>query len=215
MRLGFKTHWADRLQGVLRRRESANGANGVALAAPAVRVDKAWDEAFLRVESYLRAHHLESRVLLAQLTSEIIQVARELSAQLPAEPPVTLALRVAHARIGEWLQPLLPDGNWADERFRARGRLALLMSELPQRCPERFLAAEPPPASVAQRLASASLLPAPELRPTPMPPAMLEFPLVEIAEEKWVTFSRSTFTRSAASWVVFIGLLGVAWFATR
>ncbi|ACB74544.1 hypothetical protein [Opitutus terrae] len=215
MRLGFKTHWADRLQGVLHRRDVGNGENAPADGRPVVPVDKAWDEAFLRVESYLRAHHLESRVLLSRLTGEIIQAARELATQLPAEPPVTVALRVAHARIGEWLQTLLHDGNWADERFRARGRLALLMSELPQHCPERFLAAEPPPAPIAQRLASASLLPAPELRPTPMPPAMLEFPLAEMAEEKWVTFSRSTFTRSAASWVLFIGLLGVAWFATR
>ncbi len=48
-----------------------------------------------------------------------------------------------------------------------------------------------------------------------MPPAPLEFPLAEIAEEKWITFSRSAFARAAASWVVFVGVLGVAWFASR
>lgn len=36
----------------------------------------AWDEAFLRVEGYLRAYGLESHVLLNQITAEIIQEAR-------------------------------------------------------------------------------------------------------------------------------------------
>lgn len=215
MRLGFKSHWADRLQGVLRRGGFINGVAAHAPSAAAMPIDKAWDEAYLRVESYLRAHHLESRLLLARLTTEIISAARELAAQMPGETPVTLALRVAHGRIGAWLQAALGEGDWRDERFRARGRLALLMSELPQRCPENFLVEEPLPAPVANRLAHASLLPAPDFKPTPMPPAMLEFPLAEIAEEKWITFSRSTFTRSAASWVLFLGLLGFAWIATR
>lgn len=214
MRLGFKTHWADRLQAVLRSHGSSNGTAAPAMV-PAGPIDTDWDEAFLRVESYLRAHHLESRVLLARFTTEIIDAARGLAPQLPGEPPVTVALRVAHARIGDWLQSALGEGDWTDERFRARGRLALLMSELPQRCPERFLTGEPLPAPVADRLAKSSLLPAPEFRPTRMPPAMLEFPLAGIVEEKWVTFSRSAFNRAAASWVLFIGLLGVAWFATR
>lgn len=214
MRLGFKTHWADRLQSVLRGRGAINGAAAEPSAAPPP-VDAAWDEAYLRVESYLRAHHLESRVLLARLTTEILAAARELAVQMPDESPVSVALRVAHARIGEWLQNALREGDWADERFRARGRLALLLSELPERCPERFLSAESLPAPVANRLATASLLAAPEFRPTPMPPALLEFRLAEMAEQKWVTFSRSAFNRAAASWVLFIGLLGFAWIATR
>lgn len=174
-----------------------------------------WDDAFLRVESYLRAHQIESRVLLNRLTTEILADARTLAQQYPDEPPVALAMRVAHARIGEWLQRLLKEGDWANERFRARGRLALLLSRLPQACPERFLSSEPLPLLVAERLTQAELMPAPGFRPTTMPPAMLEFPLGEMAEEKWVTFSRSAFARAAASWVLFISVLGVAWFMTR
>lgn len=192
--------------------------NGTAVGAAArthAPIDAQWDEAFLRVESYLRAHHVESRLLLTRLTTEILDEARGLAAQMPEEAPVTLAMRLAHARIGEWLQSTLAEGDWSDDRFRARGRLALLMSELPRRCPERFLSHDPPPDDVADRLATARLYPAPELRPTSMPPAMLEFPLVDLAEDKWETFSRSTFNRAAASWVLFISFLGVAWIATR
>jgi hypothetical protein len=48
-----------------------------------------------------------------------------------------------------------------------------------------------------------------------MPPAMLEFGWSENAEEKWITFSRSAFTRAAASWIFFVGVMGVAWIASR
>ena len=212
MRLRFKSPWAHRVQSVLRRPSTRSVAEPAVAPAP---VDAAWDEAFLRVESYLRAHHVESRVLLSRLTTEIIQTARELADQFPQEAPVTLAMRVTHAQIGDWLQRALGEGDWADERFRARGRLALLLSEFPQRSPELFLAADAVTDALRESLSHAQLQPAPEFRPVPMPPAPLEFPLAESAEEKWVTFSRSTFNRAAASWLLFVSALGFAWYATH
>ena len=214
MRLRLKPDWTHQVQNVLRHRASSAPVAPVSTPAP-LSIDAAWDEAFVRVESYLRAHHIESRVLITQLTTEVLSAARELTTQFPQDDPVTIAMRILHARIGEWLQQSVGEGDWADERFRARGRLALLRSELPQRCPEYFLSHEALPAPVASDLAHAQLVASPEFRPTTMPPAMLQFPLADMAEEKWVTFSRSTFSRAAASWALFISFLGVAWLATR
>ncbi len=182
---------------------------------PFVPANAAWDEAFLRVESYLRAHQIESRVLLNQRTTEILTAARALAAEHPEEAPVTLAIQVAHARIGEWLVQALGEGDWADERFRARGRLALLMAEVPRKHPERFLSREGVPPETRNRLTAAALHAGPELRRTRMPSAPLEFPLGEAVEEKWVTFSRSAFFHASTSWLVVAGLLGVAWYVTR
>jgi hypothetical protein len=209
----LRNHWSQFTHAAAHPREA--NSDITRLSAANLPVTAAWDEAFMRVESYLHAHQIESRVLVTQLTTEILTAARAAAEQFPGEEPVTLAMRIAHARIGEWLKQAFADGDWADERFRARGRLALLRSELPQRCPERFLSREPLPPSFAAELVAAHLSASPELRPTAMPPAALEFPLAEIVEEHWVTFSRSTFARAAASWIVFIGFLGVAWFATR
>lgn len=169
----------------------------------------------MRVESYLRAHHFESRSLLTRLTAEILASARALGPQSRHESPVETAMGVAQARIGGWLQRSIGEGTWSDERFRARGRLALLMSGVPRRCPEYFLCDEPLPAPEVERLTGARLQSGPELRPVGMPPATVEFPFGEIVEEKWITFSRSTFVRAATSWVFFIGFLAVAWAATR
>lgn len=138
-----------------------------------------------------------------------------LALEQPHEPAVTLALQIAHARIGEWLVHALGQGDWADERFRAQGRLAILLADIPHRCPERFLAHEPMPPELNTRLAAARLQPGPEVKLTRMPPTSLEFPLSDMVEGKWETFSRSIFVRAATSWLLLAGFLGMAWFATH
>lgn len=218
MRLQLKNPWANRLHTLLQGRQfgSIDPAQRSPISEPSRRSESAdWDEAFLRVESYLRAHQIESRVLLNQLTAEIISAARVLSEAHPDVPPVTVAMQVTHARIGDWLVRVLGEGHWADERFRARGRLALLLARLPQTSAPRFLSTDEVPADLAARLAGAALQPGPEVRLTGMPAAPLEFPLVDAAEETWTTFSGSTFVRASASWLLFVGFLGVAWLMIR
>lgn len=214
MRLQFKTTWASRVQKALRRRPAPAAIAPVPTLA-AVPATADWDEAFARVESYLRAYQIESRVLLNRLTTEMIAAARALAVEHPQEAPVTLAIQVAHARMGEWLVYALGEGDWTDERFRARGRLALLLAEIPQKAPDRFLALEELPAATREQLATASLSVAPDLRLTSMPSASLEFPLTDAVAEKWVTFSRSTFLRATTSWILILGIVSMAWFATR
>jgi hypothetical protein len=214
MGLKFNSTWAHRVRAVLRR-NAVGGFGRQARAGPPVPPTAEWDEAFLRVESYLRAYQIESRVLLNQLTMNILADARSLAARHPEEPPVTLAIQVAHARIGAWLVQGLGEGDWADERFRARGRLALLMSEIPHRCPEFFLSREELSAETKSRLAEATLRSGPDINLTSMPPAPLEFSLGTAVEERWVTFSRSAFLRASASWLIIAGFLGIAWFASR
>ncbi len=212
MRLQFKSHWAHRVRSALQRHAAPAARSARALAVPAT---APWDEAFARVESYLRAHHIESRVLLNRLTTDILTAARALAVEQPQEAPVTLAIRVAHARIGEWFVQAMGEGDWADERFRARGRLALLMADIPEQCPERFLESGELPADSRARLRNARLEPGPQLQLASMPPSPLEFPLGESIEEKWTTFSRSAFFQVALSWVLIAGAAGAAWLAIR
>lgn len=215
MRLRFKKEWAHRVQAVLGRRAAPAPGASTGTRSPFIPASAEWDEAFLRVESYLRAHHIESRVLLNQRTTEILTAARALAAHHPKESPVTLAIQVAQARVGEWLVQALGGGDWTDERFRARGRLALVMADVPRRHPDHFLSDRELPTDTRTCLTAAQLQPGPELRLTSMPATPLEFPIGEAVQEKWVTFSRSVFFQASTSWLVVAGLLGVAWFATR
>lgn len=212
MRSQLKLRWAERLGAFwLRRSRAAVSSSAIAPVPPT----PAWDEAFLRVESHLRAYRIESRVRLNQLSAEIIADARLLAAEHPAEAPVTLAMQVTHARIGAWLVHALGEGDWADERFRARGRLALLLADIPRHWPELFLATVELPHDLKERLASAQLQAGPELVLSRMPSAPLEIPLTSFVDEKWRALSRAVVVRSVGIWCGLFGLLGLAWAVTH
>lgn len=194
---------------------SVSMTNATQRDAALVSGDPAWDEAFLRVESYLRAHHLESRLQLNALTTRIVNEARALAAERPLENPVELAMHVLHLRLGAWFVRAFNEGDWADERFRARGRLALAMTSMGTRWPQHFLADDGVPGAITSTLKESTLQPGPEVRFSNMPPAPLEFPFGDDEKPAWQTFSRWPFLRGLATWLAIIALLAFAWIKTR
>lgn len=176
-------------------------------------VDASWDDAFIRVESYLRAHQIESRVVLNRLVNEIISTAAQLHPQRPGVAPVTLAIEVAESRMGAWLVRAMGEGNWSDDRFRARGRLALLMAETWRKWPDKFLDPGEIPPELTEAMRAHRLQAGPELRFANMPPAPLEFPFDTEDSKTWQTLSRSTLVVAASSWLLIAGILGAAWAA--
>jgi len=183
--------------------------------APAPETDPAWDEAFLRVESYLRAHHLEGRRLLIQLATGIIDEARARSSGRAAEEPVALAMQVTHARIGAWFARAGNECDWAKERDRAHARLALAIANLPGRWPNHFLSLESVPPELTAAMASFQFQPGPELRFSNMPTAPLEFGFDETAGPAAARHGVWLMARAASSWLIAAGLIGVAWAASH
>ena len=184
-------------------------------SAQSATADPAWDEAFLRVESYLRAHHLESRMLLNQLTSEIIDAARACGPAHPPEPPVALGMRLAHARIGSWFARAGTEADEASGRDRAHSRLALAIANLPGRWSNHFLSTEPVPPELTAAMASFRFQPGPELRFSNMPPATLEFGFDETGRSHTRERGLWLVLRAASSWLLLAGLIGVTWAASH
>jgi hypothetical protein len=177
--------------------------------------DPAWDEAFLRVESYLRAHHLESRVLLNQLVTEIVAEARTRVSAHPAESPVTRAMQVTHARIGAWFARAVRESDWANERDRAQGRLALVSANLHGRWSNYFLLAESVPPELASAMASFQFQPGPELRFSNMPTAPLEFGFEGSDDPHASRREVWPLVRAASTSLLVAGLIGAAWAASH
>ena len=178
-----------------------------------------WDEAFLRVESYLRAHQIESRLVLNRLAVEIVRAAR-VAAESPAaagQDPVSLAMGEAERRTTEWFARVLGDAaDPDDERLGTRGRIALVMADVPARWPQHFLAATPPPVELVEAMRAAYIEAGPELELTRMVPRPLDFgPIANVADEAWNTFARWPILRAVFGWLLFVGLLAAVWFATH
>ena len=188
-------------------------------AAPPEPLGPAWDEAFLRVESYLRAHQIESRLVLNRLAVEIIRAARTV-ADTPAGAgldPVALTMREAERRTAAWFARVLGDAaDPEDERLGTRGRIALVLADVPARWPQHFLAATPPPPELIEAMRAAYIEAGPELELTRMVPRPLDFgPIANVADEAWKTFARWPILRAIFVWTVFVALLAAAWWATH
>ena len=180
-------------------------------AASSLPAGPAWDEAFSRVESYLRAHHLDGRVHLNRLVTEIIQDAHRQLRRNPDEEPVRAAMHAAHARIGAWFARVGSLDDWADESVRVRGRLALVLADLPGHGSHCFLSEDTALPSFAAALAADGFQPGPELRFSNMPPATLEFGFDEPGDVIAIKQRGWPFVRAAAVWLLIIGFLSVAW----
>jgi hypothetical protein len=193
---------------------SSPSGNSPALAG-VVPTSSAWDEAFLRVESYLRAHHLESRVRLNELVTDIIREARERQEVSSEESPVGAAMSVAHARIGTWFKRVGNGGDWTDPRVRVRARLALVLANLPATRMGGFLSDEAVSPSLAEALATGLLQPGPQVRFSNMAAAPLEFGFDEPDNPHTPKRSLWTSVRAAAGWLLITGFFGVAWAASH
>ena len=185
------------------------------MAAQINTTDSAWDEAFLRVEGYLRAHRLESRVLLNRIATEIIQDARFAALVHPQEEPVKLAMEALHLRIGRWFARIGAEFDWTDERQRARGRLALVVSDLTGRWANYFLGPEPLPPELVAAMATFELHPGLELNLSTMPPAPLEFGFDDNGTPYPPTRNFWRVLRTTGSWLMIVGFFGIAWAASH
>ena len=178
-------------------------------------VDSAWDEAFLRVESYLRAHHLESRVRLNQLVTDIIHEARGRVGVFPDESPVAAAMSVTHARIGAWFARVGDVRDWGDQRVRVRARLALVLANLPATRMGGFLSDEAVSPALTAALAPGLLQPGPQVRFSNMAAAPLEFGFDDPDNPNTPKRSIWLTVRAAAGWLIITGFFGVAWAASH
>jgi hypothetical protein len=183
--------------------------------APNVNPGSEWDEAFLRVESYLRAHGMESPVVLNNTAADIVREARERSQNGSPGEPVALAMDVTHSRIGSWFAQSGWPIDWKNERMRAQGRLALIIADLPGRWAQCFLSADPVPAEFAESMASFQILPGPEMRLSNMAPEPLEFSLLDPGDPRLRSRRIWIPVRAGVSWLLISGLFGVAWAATH
>jgi hypothetical protein len=176
--------------------------------------DPAWDEAYLRVQSYLRAYGLESPVLLSQATSSIIEEARSKATSTQAEP-VELAMEVTHFRIGAWFAQAGCPIDPGDLQIRMQVRLALIIVDVPRRWANHFLSPDPIPANLAAAMTSFRILPGPEMRTSGMAPEPLEFGILEPGDSRLPNRRLWVPVRVVASWLLIFGLFGFAWAATH
>lgn len=177
---------------------------------------EAWNAAYVRVEDYLRAHRIHNRLHQSRLIQTILERAARRHEVRPALDPTTLAAEEAEALMDTWFEEILGDKGQQHDRIAIGGRVALLLSDGPQKWPYAFLDTENVPEDFKRSMQQSSMEAGPDMAVSSMVPRPIDLGAIsEAAGETLETFERWPILRTVLLWIFFLTSLGLVFYATR
>ena len=176
----------------------------------------AWNAAYVRVEDYLRAHRIHNRLHQSRLILEILERASRRHAAQPGLDPTTLAAEETEAMMDLWFAEVLDVRGQPHDRIAIDGRVALLLSDGPQRWPYAFLDERNMPAEFAEAMRNSSIVAGPDMAISSMVPRPIDLgPFTEAAGETLERFEEWPILRTWLLWLVFAAALAGVFYLTR
>ena len=170
-----------------------------------------WEEAYISVECYLRALHLRNRLLVADMVRAILFRASDRQAFEPEKTPRILAMEETLKVVADWTSNVL-DEPLQDNRLAARGRLALLLADMPGKWQPVFLTQAPWPEPFVQKMRSAYLAAGPHFAALTMTPKPLELNALGSGAAQWFgLMERRPLLKKLYRFALVLMLVGLAW----
>jgi len=177
---------------------------------------EAWNNAYVRVEDYLRAHRIQNRLHSSRLILKILERAAIRHAANPELDPTTLAAEETEAMMDRWFAEILNERDQPHERIAVDGRVALLLCDGPQKWPYAFLEEQQVPDDFFQAMRAGALTAGPDMAVSSMVPRPIDLgPIPEAAGETLERFERLPMLRTVFLWLLFAGVLAAIFYATR
>jgi hypothetical protein len=159
-----------------------------------------WNAAYAKVESYFHALRVRNKVLLGRLVIHVLKRAMRRAPGEPQRSATELAAEEMDRVVTDWFAQVLqepPTGT--DQMLSTRGRLALLLVDMPGKWQEQFLRPGPWPEAFVSSMRKAYLLAGPDFQLAKMTPRPMHLgPITTLAN-----FSRLPAARMVAAWVGF------------
>lgn len=159
-----------------------------------------WNAAYTKVESYFHALRIRNKVLLGRLVIQVLKRAMGRAVQEPARPATELAAEELDLVVTEWFAQVLqePSGG-ADHMLTTRGRLALLIVDMPGKWQDQFLRPGPWPEAFVKAMREAYLRAGPDFQLSKMTPRPLDLgPITTLTN-----LSLGSFRKMAVVWIIF------------
>ena len=170
-----------------------------------------WNGAYSKVESYFHALRMNNRVLLGQLVARVLERAMERSDAEPKRSATELAVEEMDRLVNEWFAQVLQAPPAGAEMLSTRGRMALLLADMPGRWQDQFLRPGPWPEEFVVAMREGYLRAGPDFQLAKMTPRPLDLgPIATLT--RW---SRLPYVKMAASWVLFGALLVLLFYLTH
>jgi len=159
-----------------------------------------WNAAYEKVENYFHALRVRNKALLGRL---VLRVLERAALRAPAEPTrsaTQLAAEEMDRVVTEWFAEVLqvsPAGS--EQTLSTRGRLALLLADMPGRWQEQFLRPGPWPQEFVGAMRESFLRAGPDFQLSQMTPRPLDL-------------GRIPYVRMLLAWAGFVVvLIGIFW----
>jgi hypothetical protein len=163
-----------------------------------------WNAAYAKVESYFHALRIRNKVLLGRLVIHVLKRAMRRAPQEPQRPITELAAEEMDQVVTEWFVQVLQESPTdADHMLSTRGRLALLLADMPGKWQDQFLRPGPWPEEFVKAMRDAYLRAGPDFQLSKMAPRPLDLgPITTLTN-----FSRLPYAKMVFAWCLFALLL--------
>ena len=162
-----------------------------------------WNAAYTRVENYFYALRMRNKFLLGLLVVRVLHRAMERAPREPDRPATALAAEEMDRVVTEWFARVLQEPQLGGEpMLSTRGRLALLLADMPGKWQDQFLRPDPWPEEFISAMRETYLQAGPEFQLVRMTPRPLDLGpiahLTNLSRRPWLMVT---------IWIVFAVLL--------
>ncbi|HZF02606.1 MAG TPA: hypothetical protein VE344_12025 [Methylomirabilota bacterium] len=163
-----------------------------------------WNAAYGKVESYFHALRVRNKALLGQLVLRVLERAMRRAPDESNRSATQLAAEEMDHVVTEWFADVLQSPlTKADQTLSTRGRLALLLTDMPGKWQEQFLRPGPWPQEFTSAMRETFLRAGPDFQLSQMMPRPLDLgPITTLTN-----LGRFPYVRMALIWTLFALLL--------
>jgi hypothetical protein len=167
-----------------------------------------WNAAYVKVENYFHALRIRNKPLLGQLVLRVLERAQRRAPAEPQRSATEIAAEEMDRIVTDWFGEVLQTSPVGSEQtLSTRGRLALLLADMPGKWQDQFLRPGPWPDEFVKAMRENFLLAGPDFQLSKMTPRQLDLgPITTLTN-----LGKFPYARMIAAWI-FFGLLLVAVF---
>ncbi|MDR2982942.1 MAG: hypothetical protein LBV12_11935 [Puniceicoccales bacterium] len=184
--------------------------------SPQSGTDAEWNEALTRVEDYLRANRIHSRIHQNILILRILKKAAARHAESPKLNPTVIAVEEARELVDRRMAQLSGLFDIKPYRPDLAGRVAFMLADGPSRSPEYLLRDDDVPEQLSQSIRKHSLQASPDMAVSAMVPRPIDLGLIpDVAEFTWDLIDRRPLLRMFVLWAIFLLMMLGLFFIIR
>jgi len=163
-----------------------------------------WNAAYVKVENYFHALRVRNRALLGQLVLRVLERAMRRAPAEPDRSATQLAAEEMDRLVMEWFAAVLQGSSAnADQMLTTRGRLALLLADMPGKWQEQFLRPGPWPEDFVGAMRESYFRAGPDFQLSKMAPRPLDLgPIATLTN-----LGRLPYLRMTLIWLLFAAAL--------